>query len=89
MFELKLSQDLDEGPGVIPDASRVPFSIEQHSPGKTLQECLDRIEGWRLRHSRKMRWVVVWHNEPVACCFKRQWARDLIAELKVRYVMES
>lgn len=90
MFELKLSQTLDEGPGEIPDPSRVPLTVEAHSPGTHLTDCPDRLEGWRRRGNLgKMLWVVVWHNKPVAVCFKREWARELIAELKVRYVMES
>ena len=90
MFELKLAQVLDEGPREIPDPVRMPMTVEAHSPGRTISECPDRIEGWRRRgHLGKMLWVVVWHNEPVACCLKREWAREFIRELKVRHVMES
>jgi hypothetical protein len=92
MFELRLSQELDEGPGEIPDPVRIPLTVEAHSPACTYlhpTECPDRLEGWKLRHAKKMLWVVVWHNQAVACCLKRKWARELIAELKVRWVHES
>jgi hypothetical protein len=84
MFELKLSQELDRGAEEIPDATRIPYTVEGHSHNH-----FDRIEGWRMRNSHKMLWLVVWRDKPIAVFFKREWAREFIRELKVAWIHEQ
>jgi hypothetical protein len=94
VFELSLRQELDPGPKIIPDPARSPMTVEPHS-----HDNKDRLEGWRLntwyndhahdRYPKQLYWVVVIRDKPVAISFKRQWARELIRDLKVAWVHDQ
>ena len=78
-------QGLDRGPNLIPDSSRMPISVERHS-----HDGEDRLEGWRIvGYGNRMFWVVRWRSRAVAVCLKRQWAREIIRDLKVAWIHEQ
>ena len=70
---------------VIPCGIRPCVTCEPHS-----RDMQDRLEGWYLpRFGHRLFWIIFIGNEPMVIAFKRQWAREMIRDLKVSWVHEQ
>lgn len=66
--------------------TRAHLNYEKHAPDGSCYICSERI---RRSGRRVFGWVVVWDYAQVATFTKRQWAREHIRDLKIRWIHES